>query len=66
MDFQISIDDLNKIEAGIREKYIKVAKSPEGQFHYPTGRKALEALHYNKTLKIIKPAWTANPHWWGM
>jgi len=32
MESQITIDDLKKIEAGIREKYIKVAKSPEGQF----------------------------------
>lgn len=50
MDSQITIDDLKKIEAGIREKYIKVAKSPEGQFKYPTGKKGLEALHYDKTL----------------
>ncbi len=50
MDSQITMDDLKKIEAGIREKYIKVAKSPEGQFKYPTGKKGLEALHYDKTL----------------
>ena len=50
MDSQITIDDLKKIEAGIRKKYIKVAKSPEGQFKYPTGKKGLEALHYDKTL----------------
>lgn len=50
MDSQITIDDLKKIETGIREKYIKVAKSPEGQFKYPTGKKGLEALHYDKTL----------------
>ena len=50
MGSQITIDDLKKIEAGIREKYINVAKSPEGQFKYPTGKKALEGLHYDKTL----------------
>jgi arsenite methyltransferase len=50
MDPQITRDDLKKIEAGIREKYINVAKSPEGQFTYPTGRKGLEALHYDKRL----------------
>jgi len=50
MDSQITIDDLEKIEAGIREKYIKVSKSPEGQFKYPTGKKGLETLHYDKTL----------------
>lgn len=50
MDLQITMDDLKKIEAGIREKYTGVAKSPEGQFMYPTGKKGLEALNYEKTL----------------
>ena len=50
MDPRIAIDDLKKIEAGIHEKYIKVAESPEGQFKYPTGRKGLEELHYDKAL----------------
>ena len=50
MDSQITIDDLKKIEAGIRQKYSQVAKSTEGQFQYPTGEKGLEKLHYDKTL----------------
>jgi len=50
MDSQIRMDGLNKIEAGIRQKYSEVAKSPEGQFQYPTGRKGLETLNYDKTL----------------
>jgi arsenite methyltransferase len=50
MDFQITMDDREKIEAGIREKYAKVAISSEGQFKYPTGKKGLEALHYDKNL----------------
>jgi len=50
MDSKITIDDITKIETGIREKYIKVANNPEGQFNYPTGIKGLEALHYDKTL----------------
>lgn len=50
MDSQITTSDLIKIEAGICEKYSKVAKSPEGQFKYPTGKKGLETLHYDKTL----------------
>ena len=45
MVYQITTEDLDKIEAGIREKYFKVAKSPEGQFKYPTGKKGLEAHH---------------------
>jgi hypothetical protein len=30
MDSHITTEDLEKIEAGIREKYLKVAKNPEG------------------------------------
>ncbi len=44
---QITQDDLKKIEAGIREKYIKVAESPEGLFKYPTGQAGMQALKYD-------------------
>ena len=47
---QISQDDLEKIEAGIRDKYIKVADSPEGLFKYPTGRSGIEAQKYDPEL----------------
>jgi SAM-dependent methyltransferase len=50
MGSQISLDERKKIEIGIREKYNQVAKSPEGQFKYPTGKKGLEKLRYDKTL----------------
>ena len=50
MESQITIDDLKKIEAGIREKYNKVAQNPDGQFKYPTGKKSLEALNYKNAL----------------
>lgn len=50
MESQITIDDLKKIEAGILEKYKKVAQNPDGQFKYPTGKKGLEALNYENTL----------------
>ncbi len=46
----ISQDDLKKIEAGIRDKYSKVADNPEGLFAYPTGRAGLEALKYDPKL----------------
>lgn len=46
----ITKDDLKKIEEGICDKYIKVAKNPEGQFKYPTGKKGLEALQYDKNI----------------
>jgi SAM-dependent methyltransferase len=60
MDPKITIDDMKKIETGIREKYIIVAKHPEGQFNYPTGIKGLEALHYDKTLIDELPAVVAS------
>ena len=47
---QITTEDLRKIEESIREKYAKVAISPDGQFKYPTGIKGLEALMYDKNL----------------
>ena len=50
MENNITRDDLDQIEAGIRRKYSEVAKSPEGQFQYPSGRKGLEVLNYDKTL----------------
>lgn len=50
METQITQEDLNQIEAGIRNKYSKVADSPEGQFKYPIGRAGLEALKYDAAL----------------
>jgi len=50
LDFQVTKEDLIKIQTGIHEKYSKVAVSPEGQFKYPTGRNGLEVLNYEKTL----------------
>jgi len=50
METNIAQADLVKIEAGIREKYSKVAQTPEGQFKYPTGQKGLEELQYDKKL----------------
>ncbi len=47
--------DRKKIEEGIREKYAKVADSPEGLFSYPTGRTGLEALRYNSDLIRVLP-----------
>lgn len=50
MELQISQKDKERIEAGIRDKYTKVASSPEGLFKYPTGRAGLEILRYNPAL----------------
>ena len=50
METLFSKDDLKKIEAGIRDKYSKVADSPEGLFEYPTGRTGIEAQRYDPNL----------------
>lgn len=50
MESKITQGQLDIIEAGIRQKYAEVAKNPEGQFQYPTGRKGLEALQYDQNL----------------
>jgi arsenite methyltransferase len=39
--------DRQRIEAGIRDKYLQVAVNPHGLFRYPTGRAGLEALGYD-------------------
>lgn len=49
-------EDKERIQAGIREKYGKVAVSHEGQFRYPTGRAGLEALGYDPELIQALPA----------
>jgi arsenite methyltransferase len=48
MSSQFSAQDLKQIDAGIRDKYIKVAETPEGHFKYPTGRNGLKGLGYNQ------------------
>jgi len=40
-------EELEKINHGIRDKYVQVAKTPEGHFTYPTGRRGLEGLGYD-------------------
>jgi len=50
MSSQVSAQDREKINAGIREKYNQVAVTPDGHFKYPTGRDGLKGLHYNNKL----------------
>jgi SAM-dependent methyltransferase len=57
MELLLAPEDKKKIENGIREKYAKVAASPEGLFKYPTGRAGLEALGYDpEVLKTLPPS----------
>ena len=46
MENQLTCQDKQRIEEGLRQKYLKAAASPEGLFRYPTGRAGLEALDY--------------------
>jgi arsenite methyltransferase len=51
----IDAEARTKIEAGLREKYIRVAVTPEGSFQYPTGEAGLTRLHYNPELLKTLP-----------
>jgi arsenite methyltransferase len=55
MELLLSPEDKQQIETGIREKYAKVAASPEGLFKYPTGRAGLEALGYDPQILKTLP-----------
>lgn len=50
MTNDLTPQEKQRIEEGIRAKYVKVAASPEGLFRYPTGRAGLEALRYDPKL----------------
>ena len=55
MDGEYSKQDLARIQRGIREKYKTVAKSPGGQFTYPTGKDGLTGLNYGPQLVALLP-----------
>ena len=55
MENELTAQDKQQIEEGIRGKYAKVAVSPEGQFRYSTGRAGLEALGYDPYLIRVLP-----------
>jgi arsenite methyltransferase len=40
-------EEAERIKEGIKQKYAKVAVSPEGNFRYPTGRVGLEGQNYD-------------------
>jgi SAM-dependent methyltransferase len=46
----ISDEDRKKIESGLRDKYVRVAVTPENNFQYPTGKAGLEGQHYDLNL----------------
>ena len=50
METHISQKDKDQIEAGIRDKYVKMADTLEDLFQYSTDRAGLEALNYDPGL----------------
>jgi len=50
MASHLSLQDREQIDAGIEEKYNKVAMTPKGHFTYPTGRDGLKGLQYDDDL----------------
>jgi arsenite methyltransferase len=50
MEQELTALDKQRIEAGIRGKYLQVAVSPQGLFRYPTGRAGLAALGYDPVI----------------
>jgi 2-polyprenyl-3-methyl-5-hydroxy-6-metoxy-1,4-benzoquinol methylase len=55
MSDNLTEGDRERIHAGIRNKYARVASSPQGQFRYPTGREGLERLQYDPGLVSALP-----------
>lgn len=50
----ITAEDRRRIEEGIRQKYMKVAVSPGGNFRYPTGEAGLKGQNYSsETLRKL-------------
>jgi SAM-dependent methyltransferase len=55
METEFSSKEKDKIYKGIRKKYKKVAKKPDGQFKYSTGKAGLEALQYDQEVTKALP-----------
>ncbi len=47
MEIKLTKEDGKRIEESIRQKYIKVAITPEDLFKYKTGREGLDFLNYD-------------------
>jgi len=46
----IGAEDRKKIEEGLRQKYVRVAITPEGRFQYPTGEAGLKGQGYDPAI----------------
>jgi SAM-dependent methyltransferase len=48
----IGAEDRKRIEEGLRQKYVRVAITPEGSFQYPTGEAGLTGQNYD--LEVLR------------
>ena len=55
METKFNSDETKRIQEGIKEKYKKVAISPDGNFNYPTGRAGLEGQKYDPEILRALP-----------
>ncbi len=46
----LSSRDRKRIEKGLRQKYVRVAINPEGNFQYPTGKAGLKGQNYDPVI----------------
>jgi SAM-dependent methyltransferase len=55
MEKTFTVQERNRIQEGIHQKYAKVAVTPEGNFKYTTGRGGLEAQKYESSIMDLLP-----------
>jgi arsenite methyltransferase len=55
METEFSSQEKYEIYEGIRKKYKRVARKPDGLFMYPTGKAGLEALQYDPEIISALP-----------
>ena len=51
MERKLSVQEKSLIRKKVQEKYVRVAKSPEGCFNFPTGKAGLEKQGYLDILR---------------
>jgi arsenite methyltransferase len=51
----LSTEDRKRIGEGLRQKYVRVAVSPEGNFQYPVGEEGLKLLNYDPEILTKLP-----------
>jgi arsenite methyltransferase len=55
MRLDLTEEDKKRIEDSIRDKFAKVARTPQGLFNYLTGSAGLDALEYDPSIVSTLP-----------